>query len=134
MDVFLKNRIHQSNREKVIICLHGITGSSDDRYIQEVRAHGNDRGYNLVVLNHYAPPGEQGLRLMDMTKNQYINEVIEYTKKRFDQEGKECDLYLIGFSLGGNHVLRYVGESSKKKIRPDEEELIISQDDLSVLD
>ena len=70
-------------------------------------------GYNVVCFNHHAPAKEKGYRMMDMTKNCYMDEVIEYAKSRFDKAGKPSEIYLVGFSLGGSHSLRYMGNASK---------------------
>lgn len=37
-----------------------------------------DLGYNIVFFNHLAPPGERNCRLMDFSKSDYFDEVIEY--------------------------------------------------------
>ena len=71
----------------------------------------------MVVFTHFAPKGETDLRLLDMTKNQYMDEVIDFTKSRFDRNGQECDIYLVGFSLGGNHALRYMGTAARDKMQ-----------------
>ena len=69
----------------------------------------SDLGYNIVFFNHLAPPGETNCRLMDFSKTEYLDEVIEYADKRFGDA--ESEIILIGFSLGGNHILRYLGYS-----------------------
>jgi hypothetical protein len=33
-------------------------------------------GFNCVLFNHYAPRGEKEVRMMDLSKNKYIDEVI----------------------------------------------------------
>ena len=48
-----------------------------------------------------------------------MDEVIEYTKGRFDNGEAGCNIYIIGYSLGGNHVLRYIGEACKGRLRKD---------------
>ena len=51
---------------------------------------------------------------MDMAENKHMDEVIEYASQRFGTKEKPCDIYLSGFSLGGNHVLRYSGQAAKE--------------------
>jgi predicted alpha/beta-fold hydrolase len=68
----------------------------------------------MVVFNHWGVQGEKDLRLMDMNNNKYLDEVIEFVKSNFDRE-EPCEIYLVGFSLGGNHSLRYIGSSSQEK-------------------
>ncbi len=69
----------------------------------------------MVVFNHFAPNDEKELRLMDMNEKKHLDEVIRYVKSKFDKEGEECEIYLVGFSLGGNHSLRYAGYSTLLK-------------------
>jgi predicted alpha/beta-fold hydrolase len=66
----------------------------------------------MVAFNHYAPEGEKDMRLMDMNENRHLDEVIRFVKSKFDKEGEECELYLVGFSLGANHSLRYAGSAN----------------------
>ena len=79
----------------------------------------------MVVFNQYAPEGENEMRLMDMSHNKYFDEVIKFVKQKFDKDGEECEIYVVGFSLGGNHSLRYAGSTSK--LRMDNEQSLDDQ-------
>ena len=98
-----------------MICLHGVSGSSNDPYMHDIAGSCAENGIHSVLFNHYAPKGQNDLRLMDLSQNEHLDEVIEYTHNRFKKEGRDCDIYLSGFSLGGNHVLRYMGKACKQK-------------------
>ena len=54
--------------------------------------------------------------MMNLSNNCYIDEVIQYAKNRFDSNGKGCEIYLVGFSVGGSHCLRYVGNANKQRL------------------
>jgi predicted alpha/beta-fold hydrolase len=56
--------------------LHGITGSSRDKYMIEMAGACKENGINCICFNHYAPPDEKGLRLMNMCEDKYLDEVI----------------------------------------------------------
>ena len=45
---------------------------------------------------------------MNMCEDKYLDEVIEYVDDKFKPE----EIYLCGFSLGGNHILRYMGSKA----------------------
>ena len=47
---------------------------------------------------------------MNMCEDKYMDEVIDYALKRFENS----EVYLCGFSLGGNHILRYMGSTAFK--------------------
>lgn len=118
MDILPKKTVSGNSieeTEKVIILLHGIAGSGDEPSSKEMAGFAAKHGYNVVCFNHHAPPNEKGYRMMDMTNNCYMDEVIEYAKSRFDKAGKPSEIYLVGFSLGGNHSLRYMGNASKMR-------------------
>lgn len=66
--------------EKVIILLHGVTGSSEDPYMQDLSGICAENGINAILFNHYAPAGEQECRLMDLTLNKYLDEVIIFAQ------------------------------------------------------
>lgn len=63
-----------------MIMLHGVAGDSSDNYMQELTGACASSGINVVVFNHYAPPGEQDLRLMNMCTNKYLDEVIQFSE------------------------------------------------------
>ena len=64
--------------KKVVIMLHGITGSSWDKYMVEMTGAFKENGFNCICFNHYAPENEKDLRLMNMCNDKYLDEVIEY--------------------------------------------------------
>lgn len=111
------DHVEQGKGEKVIIILHGVSGDSGDSGVTEMAGFGNQNGYNIVVFNHQAPKGESGLRMMDMSERKHLDECIEFVKDRFDSKDGQnpSELYLMGFSLGANHVLRYMGANGKEQ-------------------
>jgi predicted alpha/beta-fold hydrolase len=93
-----------------MILLAGVSGFSSDSYNQDLVGLCVENGINVVQFNHHVASEEMDCRLMDMSDNKHLDEVIDYVHKRYSQDGKKkCDIYLSGFSLGGNHVLRYSG-------------------------
>lgn len=69
-------------------------------------------GMNVVMFNHFAVPYEQGIRFMDMALNKYLDEAIEYTYNRYQGN---VDIYLAGYSMGGNYILAYLGRSASNQ-------------------
>ena len=112
LDVVTSAEIH-NRAQKVVICLHGVSGCSSDAYMKEMSGMGREKGYNVICFNHYAPANTKDYRMMDMSHNCYIDEIIQYAKQRFDTKENESEIYLVGFSLGGNHSLRYMGNAIK---------------------
>jgi uncharacterized protein len=95
-----------SNSNKIAILIHGLEGSSQDHYILSTALRLSKLGINSLCLN---------LRSCSGRPNNLINsyhsgkiEDLELTLSSIDNRYKE--IYLIGFSVGGNIVLKYLGE------------------------
>ncbi len=95
----------------MLILLHGVTGSTKDTYMVDTTGEAINNGINVIGMNHYAPKGEEDMRCMNMCENKYLDEVISYALERFPKS----EVYLCGFSLGGNHILRYMGDTALNK-------------------
>ena len=67
-------------------------------------------GYIPVVLNCLATKDKQSddleHRVLDMSDPTIIRQAIDLIQDRY---GKDIDIYGVGFSLGANHLLRYLG-------------------------
>lgn len=62
----------------------------------------------MVVINHIAPrEGEGDLRLLDFSKALALKETVMHMKGKF---GPDCKILGVGFSMGGNHLIRYLGD------------------------
>ena len=73
-----------------------------------------NNGFNVVAVNHFSVDGVTNCRLMNFCKQKYLDEILKYTADRFSQKSQDnlnddtkCDVFLFGYSLGGNHILRY---------------------------
>ena len=85
-------------KEKVLIVLHGLVGSAYDEPVIDIVGSAAKRGYNCIVINHHPREGDTNFRMMDLSDDKYINEVLTYAKSRY---GKS-DIYMLGISMGGN--------------------------------
>jgi len=54
---------------------------------------------------------EDNLEIVDFSKNEAIHDIIGKTK---DILGDDIDLYAIGFSLGANSIMRYLGQMGEQ--------------------
>jgi len=50
-----------------------------------------------------------------------MDEVISYSQEKFNGGKGDCDIFLIGFSMGGNHVMRYIGAAKKNILQKEQE-------------
>ena len=58
----------KDGREKVVVLLHGVTGSTTDYYMKHMAHHLTQNGFNIVAVNHYGVSGEKDCRLMNFCK------------------------------------------------------------------
>jgi predicted alpha/beta-fold hydrolase len=91
-----------------VVLVHGLEGSADSRYIQGVAARLWAAGVNVVRMNQRNCGGSD-----DLTPTLYhsglsgdVGAVVEY----FAAERRLKRVALVGYSMGGNLVLKLAGE------------------------
>lgn len=95
-------------KNKLAILLHGLEGNAQRSYIVGQGRYLNDRGWDICSVNYRGCSGEPNLKYSSYNagKTDDLHEVMEYLFKEFPNH----KLVLIGFSLGGNLLLKYLGE------------------------
>jgi hypothetical protein len=91
-----------------LIVVHGLEGSSDSQYMQGVARNGLAAGMNVVLMNqrncggmdHVAPT---------LYNSSLSGDVAAVTRNVIENDGVSR-FALIGFSMGGNLVLKLAGE------------------------
>jgi len=96
---------------KTVLLLHGLEGSIDSSYIQGMLARMIDDGLQVVVMHFRGCSGESNrlLRSYHSGVSDDLNRVLLLLAER----GVQVD-YLVGFSLGGNVLLKWLGENWPK--------------------
>ena len=91
-----------------VVLLHGLNGSSNSRYIRGVTARAWDAGMNVVRMNMRNCGGSEALTptLYHSGRSGDVGEVIRHFTERFGLER----VALVGYSMGGNMVLKLAGE------------------------
>jgi predicted alpha/beta-fold hydrolase len=97
---FLKNE-----NSPVLVLFHGLEGSSDSQYIKGFSKSFFDIGFTTVAVNFRSCSGSLNnkLRSYHSGATDDIDEVLQFISNRLPQS----DLYALGFSLGGNALLKY---------------------------
>ncbi len=90
------------------VLLHGLNGSSDSRYIRGIAALAWEAGMNVVRMNMRNCGGSDALTptLYHSGRSADVGAVVRHFTERF---GLEC-VALVGYSMGGNLVLKLAGE------------------------
>lgn len=102
----------KAGKPSVVVLMHGVEGHCGLPYMIDTAHSLVEAGHNVIMFNHYNVPNEKNLRLLNFTKPETTDEVLAYARSRFI----DCELTLIGFSLGGNHALTYAGKSAKNRL------------------
>jgi hypothetical protein len=104
--------------EPLVVILHGLEGSSGARYVRSLAGAVQSRGWSAAAVNMRMCSGEPN-RLIETYhsgKSEDLDFVVRYLREVAGYER----LYLVGFSIGGNIVLKWLGESggrASEKIR-----------------
>ncbi|QXP67508.1 YheT family hydrolase [Polaribacter sp. AHE13PA] len=93
------------------LLIHGLEGSSNSKYIISTTKHLNTKGLDTVCFNLRGCSGEDNLLLgtYHSGKTEDVDFVVKHLLAHYDYE----NIVLIGFSLGGNLTLKYIGEQSE---------------------
>lgn len=99
---------------KLIIISHGLEGNTQRSYIKGMARAGYGNGYDILAWNYRGCSEElnKKLRFYHSGATDDLAVVIDHAQRT----GKYSEIYLVGFSLGGNLTLKYLGE---ERARPE---------------
>lgn len=94
-------------RRMLVIC-HGLEGSARGHYVRGLVRAACRRGWDALAWNYRGCSGEPNrtLRFYHSGATDDLETVLSHAARR----GSWDDVALVGFSLGGNLVLKYLGE------------------------
>jgi predicted alpha/beta-fold hydrolase len=94
-----------------VLLIHGLEGSSESKYITATANHLNNKGLDAVCFNLRGCSGEDNLLLSTYHsgKTEDVDFVVTHLENNYDYE----NIIIIGFSLGGNLTLKYLGENAE---------------------
>ena len=108
------DRVTNGNRKLAVLC-HGLEGSSESKYIKSAGSLLSKNSYDIAAVNYRSCSGE----INRLPRFYHAGETNDL-KYIIDTIGKDYDeIYLAGYSLGANLILKYLGVESKdnKKIK-----------------
>ncbi|WP_456377211.1 YheT family hydrolase [Lutibacter sp.] len=93
----------------LVIAMHGLEGSSQSKYIISVINFLNTHHIDCVALNFRGCSGEDNLHLYSYNsgKTDDLDTTIHYILEHYNYK----NILLLGYSMGGNITLKYVGET-----------------------
>ncbi|KAL3499154.1 hypothetical protein ACH5RR_038247 [Cinchona calisaya] len=98
----------------ILILLPGLTGGSQDSYVRHMLVKARNKGWRVVVFN------SRGCGDSPVTTPQFysasflgdMSEVVELVNNRYPK----ANLYAVGWSLGANILVRYLGQESHSSV------------------
>ncbi len=105
-DDFLDIDWYRQGSSKCIIISHGLEGNSSRSYVLGMAKAFFTKGYDVMAWNYRGCGHEMNhqLRFYHSGETDDLHRVVSHAAKQHDE------LVLIGFSLGGNITLKYLGE------------------------
>lgn len=97
----------QQGSKKLVIISHGLEGNSGRAYMRGMATAAYTRGYDVLTWNFRGCSEEMNrqLRFYHSGATEDLDLVVRHAIKK-----SYTSLYLVGFSLGGNLTLKYLGE------------------------
>ena len=105
----------KQNSDKLVILSHGLEGNSTRPYIKGMAKALFEGGYDILAWNFRGCSEEMNkqLRFYHSGATDDLDVVVQHASGKNYRE-----IFLVGFSLGGNLTLKYLGEqSSSSKIK-----------------
>ena len=98
----------------LVVLIHGLTGSEDSAYIRASARHFVDQGYPVLRLNLRGAGPSRGIcrSRYHAGRSDDLRQVLGQMDGRLAGKG----LLLVGYSLGGNMLLKYLGEAGRRAI------------------
>ncbi len=101
---------HRHRHRQLVIISHGLEGSSDSPYIKGMSKAFGANGWDVLAWNYRSCSGEPNRQAHSYHSGAThdLSLVIQHAikKNKYDKIG------LVGFSLGGNLTLKYLGEQN----------------------
>lgn len=95
--------------QPIVVLFHGLEGSSASHYAHDLMHTARLRGWNGVVAHFRGCSGEDNRlpRAYFAGDSAEVGRILRHVKSRYPA----APLYAVGVSLGGNALLRWLGES-----------------------
>jgi predicted alpha/beta-fold hydrolase len=93
----------------VVVLFHGLEGSADSHYARDLMAHARARGWHGVVAHFRGCSGEDNRlpRAYFAGDSEDVERILRHIKSLH----AGAPVYAVGVSLGGNALLKWLGEA-----------------------
>ena len=96
----------------LVLLIHGLEGSSESKYMLTATEELNRNGYDTVSFNLRGCSGEDNrlLQTYHSGKTEDVDFVVSHLLENYNYD----QIMIVGYSLGGNLTLKYLGEYAGK--------------------
>jgi hypothetical protein len=101
-----------TGNQPLIILIHGLTGSSQSDYIKGLQSALLKQGFRSAALNFRGCSGQSNNRARSYHSGE--TEDIHFLYRTLRQREPDTPLGAVGFSLGGNVLLKWLGEQGEQ--------------------
>jgi uncharacterized protein len=99
---------YQTGTEKMLVLFHGLEGCSRSHYALSVMAMAQQLGWRGVVPHFRGCSGE--INRLARAYHSGDAAEIDWILRRLKRENPDSEIYVAGVSLGGNMLLKWLGE------------------------
>jgi predicted alpha/beta-fold hydrolase len=112
---FLDIDLFQQGSSKLVLLLHGLESSTQQTYMRGMASALSAQGYDIVALNFRGCSGTPNrlFRSYHSGVSEDIKFIFEYLLQYYPQYQYR---FAVGFSLGGNVLLKWLGEEQEKLV------------------
>lgn len=111
LDFLEISKSQQDTNVPLVVIIHGLEGCSSSSYVQSLLGEIRLRGWRAVVINLRMCSGEPNR--LKQTYHSGKTDDLDYIVPRLLQENPGTELYLVGYSIGGNILLKWLGEKGE---------------------
>ena len=108
-DVVVIDRLAKGHPRLAVLC-HGLEGSSESSYMRSMAERLYRDGYDVIAINFRSCGGvmNKKMRMYHSGETEDLHMVLKYYQNAYQY------IVLVGFSLGGNVILKYLGQNPSK--------------------
>lgn len=101
----------QNGSENLVVVLAGLEGKSNSLYSRSAIRYFNENGWDALAMNYRGCSGEPNRKLRGYHMG--ASDDVKFTINHVLQKYNYKKIIIIGYSLGGNLALKYVGEEAE---------------------
>jgi predicted alpha/beta-fold hydrolase len=100
----------KKDNEKLLILCHGLEGETESKYLKGMARAASNAGYDVLAWNYRGCSGEinRNFRFYHSGESNDLDLVVKHVLS----ENSYKSIGLVGFSVGGNIMLKYLGEKA----------------------